>query len=71
MFVCHCIGVREGEIRRAVRAGASTLRQVARACGAGTGCGGCSPLVAEIVASERDASSPLRVAVVPETAAAS
>jgi bacterioferritin-associated ferredoxin len=52
MIVCHCHGVSDRTIRRAVRAGAATQGQVARACGAGAGCGGCVEIVREIVLSE-------------------
>jgi bacterioferritin-associated ferredoxin len=52
MIVCHCLGVSEREIRSAVRGGASTRREVARSCGAGSRCSGCVPLVAKIVRAE-------------------
>ncbi len=55
MVICYCAGVREGEIRHAIRSGACSLRDVARACGAGTGCGTCCVAVAEILAEERAA----------------
>ena len=58
MLVCHCNGVSDRTIRKAVRGGASTARQVARACGAGACCGGCTDAVREIIhtesSSERD-----------------
>jgi|RhiMethySRZTD1v2_1073278.scaffolds.fasta_scaffold314198_3 bacterioferritin-associated ferredoxin len=41
MWVCHCLAVREAEILDAVAAGASNVREIARTCGAGSGCGGC------------------------------
>lgn len=69
MIVCHCRGVSERRIRSAVRAGASTRAQVARACGAALCCGGCAPIVDEILASEsrpeaaRPESAPLAPAV--------
>ena len=43
MIVCHCEAVTDREIRRSVAGGACSLRQVARACGAGRQCGGCLP----------------------------
>lgn len=58
MIVCHCSGSSERAIRRAVRAGAVTPGLVARACGAGSGCGGCRQAVQEILASELAAVSP-------------
>jgi len=50
LIVCSCNAVTDREIRRAVREGARSLRQVARACGAGSACGGCRPAVREILA---------------------
>jgi bacterioferritin-associated ferredoxin len=52
VIVCHCRGVTDRAIRRAVRQGASTRRQVAQACGAGAGCGGCRISVQKILESE-------------------
>lgn len=53
MIVCHCHGVTDREVRAAVREGACRVAEVARRCRAGTSCGGCAPLVAEIVCAER------------------
>lgn len=53
MIVCHCHGVTDREIRASIHGGARTCADVADSCGAGSGCGGCRELVAEIVASER------------------
>ena len=52
MLVCHCKQVSDRQIRDAVRAGARTRGDVARACAAGTRCGGCGPAVEEIVSRE-------------------
>jgi bacterioferritin-associated ferredoxin len=52
MLVCHCYGVSDSHIRDLVRKGARSGREVARACGAGTGCGGCRLLVREILDDE-------------------
>lgn len=52
MIVCHCRATSDREIRRAVQNGAVTLQEVARACGAGSGCGGCTEAVHEVIASE-------------------
>ena len=52
MIVCHCQGVSDRSIRQAVREGACTVRQVARACRAGRMCGGCRPVISEIIAAE-------------------
>jgi bacterioferritin-associated ferredoxin len=53
MIVCHCHGVTDREIRNTVQCGARNCEEVAEACGASSGCGGCESLVAEIVHSER------------------
>ena len=49
MLVCHCKGLTDREIHRAIRAGASTPREVSRECGAGSVCGGCGPLIDELL----------------------
>jgi bacterioferritin-associated ferredoxin len=52
VIICHCYGISERAIRKAVRGGASTRREVAHSCKAGQLCGGCGPAVDEILASE-------------------
>jgi nitrite reductase (NADH) large subunit len=47
--VCNCNGVCKGEIVQAVNDGLPTPREVMAATRAGTGCGSCRTLVAEIV----------------------
>ena len=49
MLVCHCNGVSDRSVRRVVREGALTVAEVARACGAGTCCQGCSPTINRII----------------------
>lgn len=49
MLVCHCRGVSDRQIKRAVKNGACSLREVARATGAGMRCGGCRENVAQVV----------------------
>ena len=49
MLVCHCRGVSDRQIKRAVNNGACSLRDVARATGAGMRCGGCRENVAQVV----------------------
>lgn len=49
MIICHCNVICESEIRAAVRRGAHSHSAVARACGAGTDCGGCREAVDEII----------------------
>jgi bacterioferritin-associated ferredoxin len=54
MFVCHCRAVTDGEIREAIVAGACDLDEVGRRCGAGITCGGCCPLIQELLAEHAD-----------------
>ncbi len=49
MLVCHCHGITDRQIRRLVREGASSPRDVARATGAGLRCGGCRSNVKRVV----------------------
>jgi len=49
MLVCHCKAVTEGDVRGAIEAGACTRREIARHCGAGSVCGGCVPLLDELL----------------------
>ncbi len=53
MLVCFCNGVSDRRIRRLVREGASSWREVARACGAGASCGACRPTVHALVEETR------------------
>ena len=53
MIVCHCRAVTDRAIREVVRSGASTCREVARACHAGRMCGGCRPAIAALIDEER------------------
>jgi bacterioferritin-associated ferredoxin len=54
VIVCHCNQVSDREIRRVIREGACTTREIAQACEASLGCGGCRPAVLEILASETE-----------------
>ena len=55
MLVCHCNGVSDRTIRKTVRGGATTAREVSQACGAGACCGGCTDVVREIIHAESTA----------------
>ncbi|MCP4870370.1 MAG: (2Fe-2S)-binding protein [Proteobacteria bacterium] len=48
MLVCHCFGITDRDIRAAVRRGDDATL-------AGSGCGGCGPLVEAVIAGERGA----------------
>ncbi len=49
MLVCHCRGISDRQIRRLVKEGATSTREVAMATGAGLRCGGCRSNVKKIV----------------------
>ena len=49
MLVCHCRGISDRQIRRLVREGATSTREVAKATGAGLRCGGCRSNVKQVV----------------------
>jgi bacterioferritin-associated ferredoxin len=52
MIVCHCHYVSDREIRQCAQGGACSVAEVGRACGAGTGCGGCRPEIANILGAD-------------------
>lgn len=49
MIVCHCRAITDREIRQAVLEGALTRNDVERACNAGLECGGCHPLIEQLI----------------------
>jgi bacterioferritin-associated ferredoxin len=55
MIVCHCHGISDRAIRRAVREGAVSSDEVTRSCSAGGTCGGCRPRIDVIVEHEQHA----------------
>jgi len=52
MIVCHCSALSDRTIREVIRRGAHSPREVALACHAGRQCGGCMPVVRELIAIE-------------------
>ncbi|HEX8928707.1 MAG TPA: (2Fe-2S)-binding protein [Actinomycetota bacterium] len=60
MFVCHCRALTDREIGEEIAAGARDLDEIGRRCGAGVTCGGCCPLLQELLdqAAERVAEAP-------------
>jgi bacterioferritin-associated ferredoxin len=50
VLICHCLAVHERHVRDAVSGGACTVEDVIAVCGAGGRCGGCRPLVADVLA---------------------
>jgi bacterioferritin-associated ferredoxin len=49
VLVCHCKVVSDRDVLAAIAAGAADEFDVAAACGAGTGCGGCVPAVTALL----------------------
>jgi bacterioferritin-associated ferredoxin len=49
MLVCHCRGITDRQIRRLVKDGACSTRDIARATGAGLRCGDCRSNVKQVV----------------------
>jgi NAD(P)H-nitrite reductase large subunit len=49
MLVCHCFAVRATEIRSAIAGGARSRHEITRACRAGGSCGGCRPVIEELL----------------------
>jgi len=71
MIVCHCENVSHREVDAAIAAGARSVSDIARACGAGTCCGGCvGTLKQRLLAAraELGATAPEGVSVVPRHA---
>jgi nitrite reductase (NADH) large subunit len=50
--ICSCFDVTKGDIRAAVREGATTLAAIKSVTKASTGCGGCAALVTEVMNAE-------------------
>lgn len=50
MLVCHCHRVNDADVEQVLVAGADGVRGVVRATRAGTGCGGCIPLLRQLCA---------------------
>lgn len=49
MLVCHCRAVNDRQIEAAALCGAGSVREIVAACGAGGVCGGCRPVIREIL----------------------
>ena len=56
MIVCHCKRVTDREVKAAIQDGARCADSVGRACGAGTGCGGCRSSIDELIEHEDEPS---------------
>jgi bacterioferritin-associated ferredoxin len=49
VIVCHCHGVSDRRIQAEASLGARDADEIARRCGAGSDCGGCYPLIEDIL----------------------
>ena len=49
MYACLCEGVSERKVRAVIARGARTIEDIAQACGAGSRCGGCWPVLDELL----------------------
>lgn len=49
VYVCLCNGVSDRKVRKAIARGATTVDELARTCGAGSGCGGCRPELEQLL----------------------
>ena len=49
MYACACAGVTCGVVEEVVAGGARTIEEIAARCGAGSGCGGCWPILVEVL----------------------
>jgi bacterioferritin-associated ferredoxin len=56
VYVCGCRAVTDRQVRAAVKAGASTVTEVAEHCGAAGRCGSCADLVHAIIEATRQIS---------------
>lgn len=52
MYVCLCKAVSDREVKAAIADGAGTVDEVGEACGAGTGCGACRPMIHDMLEAE-------------------
>ncbi|HEX2040598.1 MAG TPA: (2Fe-2S)-binding protein [Acidimicrobiales bacterium] len=62
MYVCACKAVTDRTVRAALAAGAHSVEDVTRRCGAGSECGGCLPLLQELLATLDDGARPRMLA---------
>ena len=54
MYVCLCLGVTNHTVTEVVSDGAATPKEVAAACGAGSGCNQCWRTIRAIIAAAAD-----------------
>ena len=49
MVVCHCLALNDAAIADVARTNKPSVDAVVAACGAGSKCGGCRPLIEEVL----------------------
>jgi bacterioferritin-associated ferredoxin len=49
MYICSCEAVNDQTVRAAIASGASTIDEIGARCRAGTQCGGCHVLLAQLL----------------------
>jgi len=49
VYVCLCKAASDKDVKAAITDGARTVDEVGEACGAGTGCGACRPMIHEML----------------------
>ena len=49
VYVCLCKAASDTAVKTAIAEGARTVEEVGDACGAGTGCGACRPMIHEML----------------------
>jgi len=59
MMVCHCRAVNKRTVCELISEGCVDIEEIGERCGAGTDCGGCHPVLEELLAT----AMPVRVAV--------
>jgi bacterioferritin-associated ferredoxin len=53
VIVCFCAATTDRDVRRLREEGCRSVRAIARACGAGAGCGTCAPELRRLLDAER------------------
>ena len=53
MIVCHCRALNDRAVLDAIAEGVDDLHELALRCGAGSRCGGCQPLLVELLLQQR------------------
>lgn len=59
MYVCSCRVVSDSTIEEVIEAGATSIEDIARECGAGSRCGGCWPTLMALIEDIEAKSAPL------------